>query len=94
LRICRDQHYAPRIAAALRERRTLVSENVADFVPLVHLPSGRGEDHHGLVFTSPASMPRGAGTIGMFVEALDRLMQERPTDDALQNRVHWLRPPA
>jgi hypothetical protein len=36
----------------------------------------------------------GGGTIGMFVEALDRLMQERPTDDALQNRVHWLRPPA
>jgi hypothetical protein len=122
VRLCLDQHYAPQIAAALRERghdvigaeaeeelrglpdeellafcvgerRALLSENVADFVPLAHRLAARGDEHYGLVFSSAASMPRGAGTIGLFIEALDRLLREYPAEDAFRNRVHWLRPP-
>ena len=122
MRLCLDQHYAPQIAAALRERghdviaaeaeaalrgladaellafcvrerRALLSENAADFMPLVHQLAERGDAHNGVVFSSPASMPRGAGTIGLFVEALDRLLSEGAAEDALRNQVHWLRPP-
>jgi hypothetical protein len=37
-------------------------------------------------------MPRGADTIGLFIEALDRLLRECPAEAALRNQVHWLRP--
>jgi hypothetical protein len=122
VRLCLDQHDAPRIAAALRERghdviaaeaegglrglsddellafcvrerRALLSENAVDFMPLVHERAARGEEHYGLVLSSPASMPRGVGTIGLFVEALDRFVREHPADEALCNQVHWLRRP-
>lgn len=123
MRLCLDQHYSPKIAAALRERghdviaaeaegdlrglrdeellasclhqrRALLSENAADFMPLVHQLAVHGDEHYGLIFSSPASMPRGASTIGLFTEALDRLLRERPAEDALRNQVFWLRPPA
>lgn len=123
MRLCLDQHYAPRIAAALRERghdvisaeaeselrglpdeellsycvrerRALVTENVADFMPLVHRLVTRGDEHYGLLFSSPASMPRSAGTIGLFVEVLDRLLRGSPGEDALRNQARWLRPGA
>jgi hypothetical protein len=121
VRLCLDQHYSPRIAAALRERghdviaaegehalrgladeellafciverRVLVTENVADFMPLVHRLGERGDEHYGVVFSSPASMPRGVATIGLFVEALEGLLRERPAEGALRNQVYWLGP--
>src|SRR5439155_24823194 len=64
------------LAFCVRERRALLSENAADFMPLVHQFATRGDEHYGLVFSSPGSMPRGAGTIGLFVEALDRFLRE------------------
>lgn len=76
----------------LTDRRVLVTENVADFVPLVHARAARGDEHAGVVFTSAASMPRGAATIGRFVEALDRLLRELPAEDALRDQVRWLAP--
>ncbi|MGH3077643.1 MAG: DUF5615 family PIN-like protein [Gaiellaceae bacterium] len=75
------------------ERRALVTENVGDFMPLVHELAARSEDHWGFVFSSPTSMPRGSGTIGSFVEALDRLLRERAGDDDLLNQVTWLQAP-
>lgn len=81
------------LAFCVRERRALVTENAADFVPLVHQYAARGDEHCGLVLSSPVSLPRGAGTIGVFVEALDRILRERPAEDALRDRVHWLQPP-
>jgi hypothetical protein len=39
-------------------------------------------------------MPPGAGTIGLFVEALDRLLRDHPDDGGLRNQIVWLRPPA
>lgn len=82
------------LAFCVGERRALVSENTSDFMPLVHALAARHEEHYGLVLSSPASMPRGAGTIGLFVEVLDRLLRERPAEDALRDQVHWLRPSA
>jgi hypothetical protein len=35
-------------------------------------------------------MPRGAGTIGLFIGTLDRLLREYPAEGALRNEVHWV----
>lgn len=80
------------LATLQAEHSAVLTENVADFMPIVHDLAARGEDHWGVVFSSPASMPRGAGTIGDFVAALDRLLGERPTEDGLVNQVSWLQP--
>jgi Domain of unknown function (DUF5615) len=75
---------------AVGESRALMTENVADFMPLVREAAGAGDRHFGVVFTSPRSLPRGAGTIGVYAEELDRFLRERPADDALADLVHWL----
>jgi hypothetical protein len=74
------------------EQRALLTENVSDFMPLVHELAARNEDHWGFVFSSPTSLPRGTGTIGLFVEALHLLLRDRSADDALLNQVAWLQP--
>ena len=123
MRLCLDEHYAPQIAAALRElgldvvalkerpelrgigdlellaavqaeRRALMTENVSDFMPLIHELAARGENHWGFVFTSPVSMPRGSGTIGLFIEALHRLLTARPGEDDFVDQIWWLQPVA
>jgi Domain of unknown function (DUF5615) len=75
---------------ASAEARTLVTENVADFMPLVRGAAATGERHFGVVFTSPHSLPRAQRTIGAYVEALGTLLRDRPADDALADEVHWL----
>jgi hypothetical protein len=74
------------------ERRTLLTENMGDFVALVQEASAAGDDHWGIVFSSPRSMPRGAGTIGLFVERLHDLMRRYAGEDDFRNRVEWLQP--
>ena len=51
------------------------------------------EDQWGFVFSPSASMPRGAATVGVFVDALDLFLNERPAEDGLLNQVWWLQPP-
>lgn len=76
------------------ERRALMTENVADFMPLIHELAARAEDHWGMIFSSSTSMPRGTATIGVFVESLHQLLSGRPREDDLLNQVWWLQPPA
>jgi len=80
------------LAAMQTERRALLTENVSDFIPLARELTARGEDHWGLVLSSPLSMPRGRDTIGVFVDALDRLLRDRPAERALLNELWWLQP--
>jgi len=72
------------------EGRALMTENVADFMPLVREAGAAGERHFGIVFTSPRALPRGLGTIGRSIELLDSFLSDRPADDALADQVHWL----
>jgi hypothetical protein len=77
-------------AVAQEEQRTVVTENVADFVPLVDAADQRGERHHGLVLVDPSTYPRGSRrTIGRMVRALDRLLGEHPSAEPVSAR-HWL----
>lgn len=81
------------LGAMRAETRALLTENVADFIPIARELAARGEDHWGLVLSSPLAMPRGRDTIGVFVDALDRLLRERPAENALFNQLVWLQPP-
>lgn len=76
-------------AAAQRERRTVVTENVADFARIVGDHDGRGVAHHGLVLVGGARFPRGAArTVGAMVTALDALAA-RLTNEPTSIRL-WL----
>lgn len=74
------------------DRRALLTENVGDFVPFLRQAAAASEDHWGIVFSSPRSMPRGTTTIGLFVQRLDELMDRYPGDDDFRNAVQWLQP--
>jgi NAD(P)-dependent dehydrogenase (short-subunit alcohol dehydrogenase family) len=75
---------------AAGEGRGLVTENAADVMPLVRTASAAAETFAGVVFTSSRSLPRSRQTIGTYVALLDRLLHERPADDALAGQVLWL----
>lgn len=75
---------------AAGERRALLTENAADFIPLVQEWAAAGEPHAGLVLSSSRSQPRSATTVPTFVRLLDRLLDERPEESALRDQVHWL----
>ena len=77
-------------ARASAEDRALMTENVADFTPLVQEAVAGGDRPFGVVFTSPHSLPRATSTIGLYVERLDAFIRDRPADDALANQVWWL----
>lgn len=77
---------------ASAEGRALVTENVADFAPLVREAAAQGDRHLGVVFTSTRSMPRGVGTIGLYVDVLDAFLREHPGEEALLDQVAWLGP--
>ena len=75
---------------AAAERRALMTENVADFMPLVRETAAQGERHFGVVFTSPRSLPRSLGTIGGYVKRLDSFIREHGALEALADKAHWL----
>ena len=74
------------------ERRALLTANVADFVALASRLAAEGTEHYGVLLTSDASMPRSRNTIGAYVHTLDGYLGAHPAEDALRNRVDWLRP--
>jgi hypothetical protein len=78
------------LRAMAAEGRALLTENVADFAPLVKRAAAAGDAHAGLVYSSPAAMPRARETIGVFVKALEALLRRFPGDDDIRNRIEWL----
>jgi hypothetical protein len=82
------------LAFAAGQGRALLTNNVRDFAAIAVLWAKGGQEHYGLLFTSDESLPRGRGTIGLYVEVLTALLEAHPTDDALRNQVRWLGRPA
>ena len=67
------------LAAARREARILVTENVRDFRPLESALLADGSHHAGFVYTSNRQFPRGdPNTTGRLVRALDALLSTAP----------------
>jgi hypothetical protein len=80
------------LASMADERRALLTANVADFMALISRLAVDGGQHYGIVLTSDASMPRSRNTIGLWVLTLDGYLGAHRAEDALRNRVDWLRP--
>lgn len=75
---------------AQQERRAIVTENVADFVPLADAADQRGQPHHGLILIDPAKFARGnRRTIGRLVTELGAVLQTYAGDKPKSVR-HWL----
>jgi hypothetical protein len=74
---------------AAADRRALVTENWRHFSALVTQAAHEGANHYGVVFTSGRQMPRGRGTIGLFVGIFDEFLRANPNADALANGVRW-----
>lgn len=75
------------------ERRAILTEDAADFLPIVRAATVRGTDHFGLVLTSPRQFRRTSRAIGRLVAALDAFLVAHPADDALRRQTWWLEPP-
>ncbi len=75
-------------ATAQRERRAIVTENVADYRPLAASELQQGRSHGGLIFTGNQRFPRhDPRTAGRMVTALDELLSEGPEATNLE---YWL----
>ena len=75
-------------AIAQAEGRTVLTENVADFLPLAMTHVERGHTHAGLIFTSHRRYPRSdARTVGRLVTALNVFLSACPDANNLE---HWL----
>lgn len=80
------------LALATRQRRAVVTENVADFVELHRAAIITHTSHFGLIFTSPRQFPRTVRAIGRLVRALEALLSDHPSTDALRDQTWWLEP--
>ncbi len=73
------------------EKRTILTNNARDFMPLISEAARSGLQHHGVLFTNDRSLPRRREDIQTYVELLDRLMRAHPAEDDLLDDVRWLR---
>jgi Domain of unknown function (DUF5615) len=74
------------------EQRTLLTNNVGDFMAIARNWAVSGQHHAGLIFTSHASLPRTHAAIGRYVQLLEALLDEYPDPDEFVDRIHWLGP--
>lgn len=79
-------------ALVAAERRAILTENAADFLPIVRSAAVRGTDHFGVVLTSPRQFRRTSRAIGRLVVALDAFLTAHPAGDALRGQSWWLEP--
>jgi predicted nuclease of predicted toxin-antitoxin system len=78
------------LALSTAEKRALLTNNVRDFVPIATRWAGDGRTHYGLLLISDRTLRRSRNTIGAYVRAIDRLLREHPTEDALRDQIRWL----
>lgn len=77
-------------ALAQEEQRAIVTDDVG-FRAIERERRGRGEAHHGIIFTTDRRFPRGrAATVGRLVRSLDRLLS-REAPALADTFTHWLR---
>jgi hypothetical protein len=72
------------------ERRAILTENWRHFLGLLGEAAATSSTHYGVVFTSRRKLPRGAGTIGLYVRVLDDFLGRHPAEDALVGTYRWL----
>ncbi|MGH3066388.1 MAG: DUF5615 family PIN-like protein [Gaiellaceae bacterium] len=63
-------------AVMAAESRTIVTNNVVDFVPIFRRALADGAENPGLFLTSDRTAPRSSAEIGRFVSVLEGLVAE------------------
>jgi Domain of unknown function (DUF5615) len=86
----KDEQLFPLLAA---ERRAILTENWPDYQEEMRKAAEAGRDHYGVLFTSRQKMPRGKGTIGLYIRVLDDFLRRHPQETALFNSYRWLPEP-
>ena len=77
------------LAHAAAGERALVTENVADFVPLATQWTGEGRAHFGLIFTNPRRFNRATLAYpGNLITALRRFLNDPPVGG--DSWIWWL----
>ena len=74
------------LAVAGTEARVLVTEDARV------LEASDVAAHHGVLFTSPRSLPRASRALGRLIASLDAYLRAHPDGDHLVDRTEWLAP--
>ena len=85
-----DFQLFPRLAP---ERLAILTENWADYREEMRKAAAAGRDHYGVLFTSRRRLPRGKGTIGLYVRILGDFLDRHADEDAILNSYRWLPEP-
>jgi len=73
--------------AMAAEKRTIVTNNVVDFVPIFRRALADGAENPGLFLTSDRSTPRSSAEIGRFVSVLEELVAESGGETAAPSQA-------
>ena len=77
---------------AQEDERTIVTDNIADYAPLLVECERRDVAHHGVVFCPSRQFDRSnPRTTGRMVEALAAVLDSDEAKTTPFNRRHWLR---
>jgi hypothetical protein len=82
-----DREVAQRMAI---ERRTIVTNDIADFQLIHYRLIAAREEHAGMLFSFDATLPRNKVAIPLWVQTLAGLLTEHPPEDSLRNRVRHI----
>lgn len=77
------------IAAAAREGRAVVSNNIEDFRPLAAERTTDGRGHAGLILL-PARRSRSRDATGAIADAIEAVLRAHP--DGIPSAEHWIAP--
>jgi predicted nuclease of predicted toxin-antitoxin system len=78
------------LALCVDDQRAILTNNVKDFAGIAHRWAMQGRSHHGMVFTSDSSRPRGRNAVGRYVDDLHALLATHQEIDGFVDRIHWL----
>ena len=75
------------LRAMTAENRTIVTNNVVDFVPVFRRALADGAENPGLFLTSDRTTPRSAAEVARFVTVLEALVSAADGDETPSGRV-------
>ncbi len=78
------------VRQATREGRTVVTNNVKDYLPLHQRFVASGEDHAGMLFTTDQALPRSNAALNRWVQTLDHVLASNPGEDAFKTKYAFI----
>ena len=77
-------------AAAVSDRRAIMTENIRDFAVLHRRSVDEGRTHYGIVLASRERFPQRGRASARLLTALRGLLRANPSVDALRDQLIWL----